>query len=283
MSNAEIKTKKIDPDFPFYNENPKIAAWGILVLAAAVIYMSLSIFLEFDYPWYLGPIVFCAVPLTAYLIVARGKMSLIVKKFKAKDFVRILVTLFLQYAFAFTVGIIRNLVFHVQPTANAVMDADMDLTFWVVILIQLFGEEMFKLLIFLVFLILLYKLTKKRTLSVIVATAVTLLCFALVHATAYDFNWSQILINQGAATFFCMYNDLKSKNILTSYIQHLLLDAIPFVLAMTARGVDTDESREQQRRPVLQPVAYLEQERLGRRHRLGRDHSRLARDEGPYP
>ena len=148
------------------------------------------------------------------------------------DFVRILVTLFLQYAFAFTVGIIRNLVFHVQPTANAVMDADMDLTFWVVILIQLFGEEMFKLLIFLVFLILLYKLTKKRTLSVTVATAVTLLCFAVVHATAYDFNWSQILINQGLATFFCMYNYLKSKNILTSYIQHVILEAIPFVLAM---------------------------------------------------
>ena len=233
MSNAEIKTKKIDPDFPFYNENPKIAAWGILVLAAAVIYMSLSIFLEFDYPWYLGPIIFCAVPLTAYLIVARGKMSLIVKKFKAKDFVRILVTLFLQYVFVFAIGIIRNLVFHVTPTANSVMDAEMDSTFWILIIVQLFGEELYKLLIFLVVLILMYKLTHKRTLSVVAATVIMLLCFALVHVTAYDYNWSQILINQGAATFFCMYNYLKSKNILTSYIQHLLLDAIPFVLAMT--------------------------------------------------
>lgn len=232
MSTAEIKTKTIDPDFPFYNENPAIPVWGIIVFAAAVIYLSLSVFLQIDYPGYLGAILFCVIPLAAFLVVARGKMSLIVKKFKAMDFVRILVTLFLQYAFAFTVGIIRNLVFHVQPTANAVMDADMDLTFWVVILIQLFGEEMFKLLIFLVFLILLYKLTQKRTLSVIVATAVTLLCFAVVHATAYDFNWSQILINQGLATFFCMYNYLKSKNILTSYIQHVILDAIPFVLAM---------------------------------------------------
>ena len=232
MSTAEIKTKTIDPDYPFYNENPRIPLWGILVFAAAVIYLSLSVFLQIDYPGYLGAILFCVIPLAAFLVVARGKMSLIVKKFKAMDFVRIFVTLVLQYAFAFTIGIIRNLVFHVPPTANAVMDADMDLTFWVVILIQLFGEEMFKLLIFLVFLILLYKLTNKRTLSVVVATAVTLLCFALVHATAYDFNWSQILINQGLATFFCMYNYLKSKNILTSYIQHVILDAIPFVLAM---------------------------------------------------
>ncbi len=160
-------------------------------------------------------------------------MSLIVKKFKAMDFVRIFVTLFLQYVFVFAIGIIRNLVFHVPPTANAVMDADMDATFWVLILIQLFGEELFKLLIFLVALILIYKLTNKRTLSVVAATVVTLLCFALVHATAYEFNWTQILINQGIATFFCMYNYLKSKNIMTSYIQHVILDAIPFILSMT--------------------------------------------------
>ena len=233
MSTEQIKTKPIEPDFPFYNDNPRIAKWGIALFAAAVIYLSLSIFLEFDYPGYLGVILFFAVPLAAFLVVARGKMSLIVKKFKAMDFVRILVTLFLQYVFVFAIGIIRNLVFNVQPTANAVMDVDMDATFWVLILAQLFGEEMFKLLIFLVFLILTYKLTNKRTLSVVVSTAVTLLCFALVHATAYEFNWSQILINQGLATFFCMYNYLKSKNILTSYIQHVLLDAIPFILAMT--------------------------------------------------
>lgn len=233
MSTAEIKTKTIDPDFPFYNENPKIETWRILVFAAAVIYLSLSIFLEFEYPGYLGPIVFCVIPLAAFLVGARGKMSLIVKKFKAMDFVRIFVTLFLQYVFVFAIGIIRNLVFHVPPTANAVMDADMDATFWILILIQLFGEELFKLLIFLVFLIVIYKLTSKRTLSVVAATVVTLLCFALVHATAYEFNWTQILINQGIATFFCMYNYLKSKNIMTSYIQHVILDAIPFILAMT--------------------------------------------------
>ena len=232
MSNEKTTTKVIEPDFPFYKENPKIEVWGILVLAAAVIYLSLSIFMEFEYPGYLGVILFCAIPLAAFLVVAKGKMSLIVKKFKAMDFVRIIVTLILQYVFVFSIGIIRNLVFHAPPTANGVMDADMDATFWVLILVQLFGEELFKLLIFLVFLILMYKLTNKRTLSVVTATVVTLLCFGLVHATAYEFNWTQILINQGAATFFCMYNYLKSKNILTSYIQHVLLDAVPFVLAM---------------------------------------------------
>ena len=232
MSSEKNQTKTVDPDFPFYNENPKIEIWGILILAAAVIYITLSIFLEFQYPRYVGPIVFCAVPLAAFLIAARGRMSLIVKKFKAMDFVRIVVTLILQFAFTLSIGVIRTLVFHTKPTPNSIMDADMDASFWLQILVQLFGEELYKLLIFLVILILIYKLTQKRTLSVVAATVITLLCFALAHATSYDFKWGQILINQGVATFFCMYNYLKSKNILTSYLQHVLLDAIPFIMAM---------------------------------------------------
>ncbi len=232
MNSEETKTKVIDPDFPFYNDNPKIQPWGILLFAAAVIYLSLSVFLEIEYPPYLGPVVFCALPLAAFLIVAKGRMSLIVKKFKAIDFVRIIVTLVLQYAFVLSIGVLRFRYFGAEPVGNAIMDAEMSVSLWIQLLIQLFGEEMYKLLIFLVALILIYKLTGKRTLSVIAATAVMLLCFALVHATAYDFKWVQILINQGIATLFCMYNYLKSKNILTSYIQHVLLDAVPLVMGM---------------------------------------------------
>ena len=87
MSSEEIKTKTIDPDFPFYNENPKVETWAVLLMAAAAIYLTISIFAEIHYPSYLGVVIFLAVPLTAFLVAARGKMSLIVKKFKAMDFV----------------------------------------------------------------------------------------------------------------------------------------------------------------------------------------------------
>lgn len=232
MNLEENKAKFIDPDFPFYNENPKIEPWGLLLLAAAVIYLTISIFTEIQYPGYLGPIAFCGIPLIAYLIVARGKLSLIVRKFKANDFVRIIVTLVLQYVFVLSIGVVRTLFLGSTPTANAVMDSEMNLSFWLQVFVQLFGEELYKLLIFLVSLTIIYKFSKNRTLSVVASTAITLLCFALAHATAYDYQWVQILLNQGLATFFCMYNYLKSKNILTSYLQHVLLDAIPFILAM---------------------------------------------------
>lgn len=232
MSNKENKTKVIDPDFPFYNDDPKIEPWGIILFAAAALYLTLSVFFEIEYPGYLGAVLFCVIPLAAYLTVTRCKMSLIVKKFKAMDFVRIIVTLILQYVFTLSIAVARTVMFGSEPTANSVLGAKMDASFWVVILIQLFGEELYKLLIFLVALILIYRITKKRMLSVVAATLITLLCFALAHLTAYNFNLTQILINQGLATFFCFYNYLKSKNILTSYIQHVLLDAIPFIMAM---------------------------------------------------
>ena len=233
MNSEEKKTKIIDPDFPFYNENPRIELWGILLFAAVVIWLTISIFVEIDYPGFSGAFIFFALPLAAFLIVARGKMTLIVKKFKGMDFVRILVTLVLQYVFAIGITFARSVYFGAAPTANSIMDAEMDSMFWGLILVQLFGEEMYKLLTFLTALIIIYKLTKNRTLSVVAATVIMLLVFAIAHATAYEFNWIQILINQGIATLFCFYNYARSKNILTSYIQHVLLDAIPFVMAMT--------------------------------------------------
>ena len=99
------------------------------------------------------------------------------------------------------------------------------------VIVQLFGEELYKILIFLVGLIIMFKLTKKRTLSIVVATTISLVCFALIHMTTYN-SIIQILLLQGLASLFCMYNYLKTKNILTSYMQHVLFDAIPFILAM---------------------------------------------------
>ena len=232
MSSEKKEAKVINPDFPFYNDNPPIQTWGILLFAAAVIWTTISIFAEIEYPGYSGPIIFCAIPLAAYLIAARGKLSYIVKKFKAMDFVRIIVTLILQFVFTIGITFIRVMYFNAEKTDNSIMNADMSGAFWGLILVQLLGEELYKLLTFLVVLILIYKLTKNRTLSVIVATVVMLLVFAVAHLTAYDYNWTQILINQGLATLFCFYNYAKSKNILTSYIQHVLLDAIPFMMAM---------------------------------------------------
>ena len=130
------------------------------------------------------------------------------------------------------VAVIIKFVFNFNTNGNDVLNMKMDIIFWIKVFVQLFGEELYKILIFLVGLIIMYRLTKKRTLSIIVATTISLVCFAFIHMTTYN-SIIQILLLQGLASLFCMYNYLKTKNILTSYMQHVLFDAIPFILAMT--------------------------------------------------
>ena len=218
-------------DFPFYNDK-NIKALDIFILAITPILFTLYTYFPFEMPFGLGPFVFCFLQLGAFLFVARGKISLLIKKLSFKDIVRVIVTLILQFIFAMMVAAIIKFVFKVATNGNDVLKMKMDIIFWIKVIVQLFGEELYKILIFLVGLIIMYRLTKKRTLSIVIATTLSLLCFALIHMTTYN-SVIQILLLQGLASLFCMYNYLKTKNILTSYMQHVLFDAIPFILAMT--------------------------------------------------
>ena len=228
----ENKEEKFKLDFPFYNDNPKIKPLDIVILAIMPILFTIYTFLPNNFLGSFGAYVFCFSQLAAFLIVARGKISLIVKKPKFRDIVRAIVTTILQLIFAVFVVAFLQYVIKMETNGNAVLQMNMDLKFWITIVVQLFGEELYKILIFLVVLILMYKISKKRTLSITIATIVSLFCFAMIHATTYN-SIIQILLIQGVASIFCFYNYLKTKNILTSYLQHFLLDAVPFILTMT--------------------------------------------------
>lgn len=218
-------------DFPFYNDNPKINMKDIVILLSMPILFTIYTFLPFEIPFGLGPYVFFIAHLLAFLYVARGNISLLIKKPKFKDFLRVIGTLILQYIVAVGIVMILKNVFNVATTENGVFEMEMNISFWFKIIFQLFGEELYKILIFLAVLTLMYKKTKKRTLSISIALTISLLFFAFLHMTTYN-NIIQILLVQGLATLCCFYNYLKTKNILMSYLQHLLYDAIPFILSM---------------------------------------------------
>ena len=224
------KEKKAELDFPFYND-PKIKVFDIVILALAPILFTIYTFLPISIPWGLGPFVFTFTHLAAFLYVARGKISLLIRKPSFKEIVRVLVTLFLQYLFAIFIALFIKLVFGITSNANPILEIEMGVKFWLLVIVQLFGEELYKILLFLVALIIMNKLTKNRKLSIVVATIFSLISFGLLHMTTYG-NIVQVILLQGVASIFCLYNYLKTKNILTSYLQHFLFDAIPFILAM---------------------------------------------------
>ena len=226
------KEKTNNLDFPFYKENPrKLNFVDIIILSIVPILFTLYTFFPFRIPFGMGSYLFTILQLLAFLFVARGKISLLIQKPSFKDLMRVLGTLILQYVVAISIALILKSIIGMKVNSNPVFDIDMGVKFWLAITVQLFGEELYKILIFLVVLTLMYKYTKKRNLSIAVGLTVSLLCFAFLHATTYN-GIVQIILLQGVASLCCFYNYLKSKNILTSYLQHFLFDAIPFILAM---------------------------------------------------
>lgn len=222
------KEKKTKIDFPFYKD-PNIKVLDIFALAIVPLLFTVYIFTPLTIPGGFGPYVFCGLQLAAFLFVSRGKISLLIKKPKAIDFLRVLGTLILQWIIAIGISALLQYAFRMDLQGNGVLDLEMDSQFWLTVAVQLFGEELYKILLFLAALAVMYKLTKKRRLSIGVATAFSLLCFAIMHLTTYS-NIIHVLLLQGFASLICMYNYLKTKNILMPYLQHLLFDAVPFVL-----------------------------------------------------
>ena len=98
------------------------------------------------------------------------------------------------------------------------------------IFVQLFGEELFKINMLLGILLLLFRRSGNRKSAIVIATLVTALVFGLAHYAAYG-SIVQILLVQGLGCIIDVFAYLKTKNILTSYAAHLLLDFIPLGLA----------------------------------------------------
>jgi len=73
-------------------------------------------------------------------------------------------------------------------------------------------------------LILAFKRTGKRKMSVVAAVIITLFIFGIAHFRAYNGSLVQILLIQGAGSIFALFCYMRSKNILTSYAMHFLQD-----------------------------------------------------------
>ena len=79
-------------------------------------------------------------------------------------------------------------------------------------------------------LLLLFRRSNNRKSAVVIAVFATALVFGLAHYAAYG-SIVQILLVQGLGCIIGVFAYLKTKNILTSYAAHLLLDFIPLGLA----------------------------------------------------
>lgn len=117
-------------------------------------------------------------------------------------------------------------------TANNA-NTGLELTFISVVnmLLQLAGEEFYKILILLIVMYVAYRFTNNRSMSIYIGIIGTLLVFGLSNYAAYSGRILQILLNQGIGTIFNLYVYMKTKNFVASYILHLMIDLIGFVFS----------------------------------------------------
>ncbi len=215
-------------DFPLYNTmgNKDIA---VLILCSMMVFAVVS--LRFHISIILKSVLIFLIPFCGFLYVCRGKLNLIVKRLHKFDLAYIMLYVVLYYLFSFAAGFLL-LHLGIQLKPNAVLSVDKDAVFWVMFLIQVFGEELFKLGMFLASLSLLYKHASKIDNYIIAISAlITSLLFAAVHIFAYS-SILQPLMILGIGNLALIMAYIQSKNILIPYASHLIIDFIPLMATM---------------------------------------------------
>ena len=216
-------------DFPFYNDIPKlsVAEW-LLVLAGILLMIALIMGLPVPEQYF--DISICLVVLIPALYICKGNYGLFFKIPKLKDLLTIIKCAVLYIIYGEAAGIIL-LLFKYNVSGNSAIGAQgLNLISIVNTLIHLMGEELFKILMLLLLMYVIYRLTNNRSLSIGLGLIITMLTFGMCHYYAYDGRILQILLIPGLGSIFPLYGYMKTKNVFVSYLIHLLTDLAPFIM-----------------------------------------------------
>lgn len=216
-------------DIPFYNGIPKLSKLDWIILIIAEILFVTPIIL----PIYIGETEFafylCLVVLIPVLYVSRGNLSLFFKKIRKNDIKLIIACVILPYIYSMVMLAIIE-VFKLAPQAQ-VEGGSLTVISIVCILVQLMGEELFKIILLVIVMYAVYHFSKNRKLSIGISVISTMIVFGAVHTGAYG-TLMQVLLIQGLGSIFDLYAYIKTKNVLVSYTAHVLFDCIPFALEL---------------------------------------------------
>ena len=225
-----FKFEDENTDLPFYNNEPKLSKmeWALLILAETLflipIFFSIKMSDEF-FSFYL-----CLIVLLPLIYVSKGNLSLFFKKVKREDIKLIIICTILPFVYSmFMLFILETLKISAESPIEPISTTLLSIINMVV---QLMGEELFKIVLLIIAMSIIYHFTKNRKLSIIISSILTMAIFGLAH---YKYGpLIQILLIQGLGSIFDLYAYLKTKNVLVSYLAHLLFDFTPFIMELIA-------------------------------------------------
>ncbi|WP_060626880.1 CPBP family intramembrane glutamic endopeptidase [Paenibacillus etheri] len=233
-----FRFERKNDDFPFYSElqSPSLNLKSSLILLIAVAVGFALFLIGFGGP--VQPFMNVIFPLAAVIFVARSQWTSLFRKLVAKDILLILGTYIVNLIVTLAAGSIISKLFDVS--ANPVGEgfngnfADAIPTFLKMIP-MLFGEELITILPFLVILAFgVKKLKLSRKSAIILAWVVASIIFGAYHLPTYNWNIIQAIVGIGIARVVLLYPYLKTKNIWTSFIVHVMNDWTIFGLTFWA-------------------------------------------------
>lgn len=216
-------------DFPYYNNNPKLSktAWIVLLLSIPIGILLYVIFPSIM----LGSIVFCLSMLIPLLYFSNWNYSLFIQK-PTKNEIILGVLMFGGYLiYSITVGTILDFITPTPEMPNEMLGITVEGT--VSLIFSMMGEELVKFIPLMFFMRLVYKYSNNRKLAIVVSAIIVLTGFGLMHYAPPYTTLTSVLLIQGAGSIFEVYGYLKTKNIIVSYISHLLTDAFVFITVLS--------------------------------------------------
>lgn len=220
-----FKFEDRDYDFPFYNKNPYIPKWGWIVL---FLVFFIGFFLSISDKVYFA-ILGCIVFIVPVLYFLKWDYKAILRIPSSRDLL-LVVALFVGYMiYAIVIGAVLD---QVGIVSSGTLDrGSLGVMTLIKSIFSVLGEEFIKFIPFMFFLRVIYKYSNNRKLSVIISVALVMLMFASIHA--YNpIMFLFALCIQGFGSIFEFYGYIKTKNIMVSYLCHLLTDEFIFIIAL---------------------------------------------------
>ena len=224
-----FKFEDRDYDFPFYNKNPYIPKWGWVVL---FIVWFMGFFLAVSDKLHFA-LMGCIVLIVPVLYFLKWDYKAIFRKPSRRDLL-LVVALFAGYMiYSLAIGMVLEQIGIVS--SGTVDPTSVGAMILVITVFNVLGEEFIKFIPFMFLLRVIYKYSNNRKLSVIISVALIMIMFASMHA----FNpimFIFALFIQGFGSIFEFYGYIKTKNVLVSFLCHLLTDEFIFMLMLLGIG-----------------------------------------------
>ena len=188
-------------------------------MIVGILLFLIMTFIPIDH--HIKSVLYFVVGIAVALFITKGKLNLLFKKPKLADIKTILISVIAYFVLN---GLIHNIVSLIPHHQDAGVNVALtNIPLLVVTALQIFGEEVFRFMPFILVAYFVYKSTQNRKHAVLIGAVASLIIFGALHTSAYgSFLFAVVGITIPAIAL--AYSYLKTKNIFVSYLVHLIID-----------------------------------------------------------